>query len=674
MESSSPPKAPNRGGDDEDFMLSFGSRGSGKDTGHLRSQETKVDVAPFVAGITSEYRENIWAYQDSSHGGGAQAAIRKPCPGTYMGSESYENYCLDNAPRAISRVPIGRNMSADSPNGYPSAGNSGNGFLGGMRNSNNDLVRCNITQNMYARHGFSAATSGNNGSYSGTGYYLSNKVERPSSYGDQRSTRNLLDKLDIDMLATDQYASQNLQILCSGRMRKEILERVHDFRQLMEDQYGHHLFQKLLDGSAENELELIVNQIASLNGENLLSLATNAHGSNSFQRLIKHLKRSPRVASVLTSSLATRFSELMVDRTGRHVIKQCLNFLGDQPNEVLYDLAISKCCQLATDKIGCLSLNDCIDCISTSQRKELLNRIAGNADFLSKDPCGNYVVQHVLNLQNQELTEKICDKLRGHYRELSSKKGGSHVLEKCISSKRGMVLVVEEFLDNEKTLGQIARDQYGNYVIQRALKATKVKDRERYGRLVSALLQNRGLEYHKYGKKNEKFNAIAVNYYDTDLISSRFAMLMEPVNLSRTLTVAHSHNQHEVGSLTNIITTEKEARGRPAALLAEALLEPGHHRHRGLGVMFTNPVPPVVHLDVGQINTALLHLTARRLHPTTKTDAHRRLLLLVTTFLKPRPRPGPSTQFFLFLFLLRLHVIIFIVSHLVSGGLVLQDW
>ncbi|KAK3034995.1 hypothetical protein RJ639_033373 [Escallonia herrerae] len=563
MESSSPLKAPNRGGDDEDFMLSFGSLALEKDTGHLRNQETKVDkrpVAPFVAGITSEYRENIWAYQDSSHGGGAQAAIRKPCPGIYAGSESYEHYCLDNAPRGISSFPIGRNMSTDSPYGYPSAVNSGNGFLGGMRNSNNDLVRCNVTQNIHAHHGFSAATYGNNGSCSGTGYYLSNKVERSSFYGDQ-SIRNLLDKLDIDMLATDHCGSQNLQNLCSGRMRKEILERVHDFRQLMEDQYGHHLFQKLLDGSTENELELIVNQIASLNGEKLLSLATNAHGSNSFQRLIKHLKRSPRMASVLTSSLATRFSELMVDRTGRHVIKQCLNFLGDQPNEALYDLAISKCRQLATHKVGCLSLNDCIDCISTSQRKELLNRIVENADFLSKDPCGNYVVQHVLNLQNQELTEKICDKLRGHYRDLSSKKGGSHVLEKCISSKRGMVLAVEEFLDNRKTLGQIARDQYGNYVIQRALKATKVGDRERYGRLVSALLQNRGLEYHKYGKNNEKFNAIAVNYYDTDLISSRSAMLMEPVNWSRT-TVAHSHNQHEVDSLTNIITTEKEARGK----------------------------------------------------------------------------------------------------------------
>ncbi|KAK3028422.1 hypothetical protein RJ639_039632 [Escallonia herrerae] len=622
MESSSPPKAPNRGDDDEDFMLSFGSLALGKDTGHLRSQETKVDkrpVAPFVTGITSEYRENIWAYQDSSHGGGAQAAIRKPCPGTYVGLESYEGYCLDNAPRAISRVPIGRNMSTDSPHGYPSAGNSGNGFLGGMRNSNDDLVRCNVTQNIYAHHGFSAATNGNNGSYSGTGYYLSNEVERSSSYGD-RSIRNLLDKLDIDMLATDYYGSQNLQNLCSGRMRKEILERVHDFRQLMEDQYGHHLFQKLLDGSTENELELIVNQIASLNGDKLLSLATNAHGSNSFQRLIKHLKRSPRVASVLTSSLATRFSELLVDRTGRHVIKQCLNFLGDQPNEVLYDLAISKCRQLATDKVGCLSLNDCIDCISTSQRKELLDRIVQNADFLSKDPCGNYVVQHVLNLQNQELTEKICDKLQGHYRDLSSKKGGSHVLEKCISSKRGMVLAVEEFLDNGKTLGQIARDQYGNYVIQRALKATKVEDRERYGLLVSALLQNRGLEYHKYGK-----------------------------------------------NIINVIASI-EAFNRPAALLAEALLEPGHHRHRGLGVMLTNPVPPVVHLDVGQINTALLHLTARRQHPTTKTDAHRKLLLLVTTSL----RPGPSTQFFLFL--LRLHVIISIVSHNVSGGLVLQDW
>ncbi|KAK2972677.1 hypothetical protein RJ640_003518 [Escallonia rubra] len=172
---------------------------------------------------------------------------------------------------------------------------------------------------------------------------------------------------------------------CKGTIN-EITERVPNFPQLMEDQHGHHLFQRHLEGSTGNELELIVNQ-------------------------------------------------------------------------VLYDQAIRRCCKIATEKTGCLSLNDCTGCISTSQRKDLLNDIVENADFLSEDPFGNYVVLHVLKLQNQELTDKICNKLRGHYTDLSSKKGGSHVVKKCMTSSiKGMKYAVEEFLENGRSLGQLARD------------------------------------------------------------------------------------------------------------------------------------------------------------------------------------------------------------------------
>ncbi|KAK2967517.1 hypothetical protein RJ640_010158 [Escallonia rubra] len=530
--------------DDKEFVLSFSALGLGKDFGSLRNQEKreeiatnlgqcerKVDirraVAPFFAGHTSEYQNNIWAYKNSSDGGGAAQASNG---NLYRGALG------------------GENMSADPFYAHPSASFSANEFLGnprvfhdpaasvydlGLEDLNDGLGPYSIDSNMYASHELNAARSGNNGPYLGTGYSLSNNVASPSSYDDQ-SSKQLLNKLDIDMLARDQYGSQILQSLSqsNGTMRTEIT--VPNFPQLKEDQHGHHLFQKHLEGSTENELELIVNQIASLNQDKLLSLAIDNQGSNSFQRLIRHLKKSPRVASVLTSSLSAKFFELVIHRTGRHVIKQCFNLLGDEPNKVLYDQAIRRCCEIATDKVGCLSLNDCIDCISTSQRKDLLNKIVEKADFLSEDPSGNYVVQHVLKLQNQELTDKICRKLRGQYTDLSSKKGGSHVVEKCItSSRKGMKYAVEEFLENGRTPSQLARDQYGNYVIQRALKSTKVEDRENYIQLVSALLQNSGLENHKYGKnskeKGTRQTKVSANLEVQYLLSIRLQGLAEPL-------------------------------------------------------------------------------------------------------------------------------------------------
>ncbi|KAK3028731.1 hypothetical protein RJ639_037754 [Escallonia herrerae] len=404
--------------DHKEFVRSFGSLGLGNH-GFLRSQERcssppqrEEDVRNYIGydrraekrpmADHSEYQETFWAYKDPTHGGGTPASNLRSYRGFPENAMNYTDY------RCVGR---------------PS------------RSTN---------QNMYANHELYAATSGRNGSYSGTGYCSSNNLASSTSYGDP-ILKQLLDKIDLLI----RYGSQESQSLlrCDATMRPDVVEGVPSFPQL----------------ASANELELMVSRIALLNGDELLSLATKSPG---------------------------------------HVIKHCLHLLGDQPNEVLYDQAITECWKLATDKIGCLSLKDCIDCVTEPQRKDLLQKIKDNAVFLSKDPIGNYVVQHVLKLENRMLTEQICYKLWGHYTDLSFKKGGSRIVQKCISSSNiGMTTAVDEFLDNGKTLRQLACDQCGMYVIQTALKATKIKDRELYERLVTTLLQHSGLKHHKNGKK-----------------------------------------------------------------------------------------------------------------------------------------------------------------------------
>ncbi|KAK2999856.1 hypothetical protein RJ639_024158 [Escallonia herrerae] len=426
--------------DHKEFVLSFGSLGLGN-YGFPRSQERcstppqreaaarnyigydrRADKRPMPD--HSEYQETIWASQDPTHEGDIPASNLRSYVGIPENAMNYTDYgCL------------GRPYLLDHHAALV--------YDCGMRALNNDLGQCSTNQNMYANHEVYAATSGRNGSYSGTGYYSSNNLASSTSYDDS-ILKQLLDNIDL----LTRYGSQELQSLlqCDGTMRPDVVKRVPSFPQL----------------GGPNELEVMVSRIALLNGDELLSLATKSPG---------------------------------------YVIKQCLHLLGDQPNKVLYDQAITECCKLATDKIGYLSLKDCIDCVTEPQRKDLLQKIKDNAVFLSKDPFGTYVVQHVLKLENRKLTDQICDKLRGHYTDLSFKKGGSHIVEKCISSSSiGMTTAVDEFLDNGKTLRRLACDQCGNYVIQTALKATKIKDRELYERLVITLLQNSGLEHHKNGK------------------------------------------------------------------------------------------------------------------------------------------------------------------------------
>lgn len=81
-------------------------------------------------------------------------------------------------------------------------------------------------------------------------------------------------------------------------------------------------------------------------------------------------------------------------------------------------------------------------------------------------------MQHVLELEVPDITRNLCHKLRGNYARLSIQKAGSHVVEKCLWSSERDCIIRE--LVNSNKLGQLARDQYGNYVIQTALKRSKV--------------------------------------------------------------------------------------------------------------------------------------------------------------------------------------------------------
>ncbi|CAI9097399.1 OLC1v1033814C1 [Oldenlandia corymbosa var. corymbosa] len=263
------------------------------------------------------------------------------------------------------------------------------------------------------------------------------------------------------------------RILEQGRYVRVMLKQVVPLIfELMSDRNGSRVFDVLLDKCENCDLAAIVKKIAS-DSEAFVDSADKETGSRSIQRLIKRLKNTGFESTVATvlSKFAVR---MMTHKIASHVIRQCFCSWGEPQNSALHDSLFRDFKELAMDPIGCLTINNWIDNTPGSRRPHLLGLVAKEARSLSRDPSGNFVVQHVLKLELESVNKAICLNLSGMFVELAQMKGGSHVVEKCLElSHLGREFVTEEISRNTRTLLILAKDQFGNYVVQKALMLAK---------------------------------------------------------------------------------------------------------------------------------------------------------------------------------------------------------
>jgi hypothetical protein len=151
---------------------------------------------------------------------------------------------------------------------------------------------------------------------------------------------------------------------------------------------------------------------------------------------------------------------------------------------------------------GCLVLQKCFDRYIDHSLVTLAEEIGHSAADLAQDPFGNYVVQHVLRkCPDQWVQQVIANNLMPHIVLLSSQKFSSNVVELCFSvaDEQTRERIIQCLLDNPEGLGKVAKDQFGNYVIQSILSSSKQDQVERLLETMRPALQE--LEQTQTGRR-----------------------------------------------------------------------------------------------------------------------------------------------------------------------------
>lgn len=304
-----------------------------------------------------------------------------------------------------------------------------------------------------------------------SGAFGSGSDRNSGGMGANRFAGLRLEDLQGDMLplCKDQFGCRYLQKKLEDgnpEHRDMIFNEIFPhFAELMTDPFANYLAQRLLEYATDEQRDALIESIA---GE-LVSISLNMHGTRAVQKMIDFLSTQRQVQSLILA-LNLHVVTLIKDLNGNHVIQKCLNHLPPEDNQFIYNAVATHCIEVATHRHGCCVLQRCIDHASESQRIQLVTEITYNSLTLVQDAFGNYVVQYVLDLNDNRFIEAIVRQFLGNVSALSAQKFSSNVVEKCIrvADATGRRAIIDELLVKQR-LERLLRDSFANYVVQTAL-------------------------------------------------------------------------------------------------------------------------------------------------------------------------------------------------------------
>ncbi|CAJ1012477.1 putative Pumilio-family RNA binding repeat [Leishmania naiffi] len=239
--------------------------------------------------------------------------------------------------------------------------------------------------------------------------------------------------------------------------------------------------------------------ISELSGD-IVTVACNTNGARVSQRIIDALCTCEEF-DVYTSLLEPSIVDVAKDINGNHSLSKLITSsrfcqLGDSDASasgavVIYERIFQKiadnCIDICKNRQGCCIIQKCLQHAPKPYHTTIINTVLNNSLKLVQDPFGNYVVQFILDKQqdingSQEdgdddtlptapnYTNQIIRQMLHHVAELSCNKFSSNVIEKCLKTSSPDVrqLLVDE-LTAPHVLPKLLTDSFANYVIQTAI-------------------------------------------------------------------------------------------------------------------------------------------------------------------------------------------------------------
>ena len=211
--------------------------------------------------------------------------------------------------------------------------------------------------------------------------------------------------------------------------------------------------------------------------KSIVKLSSDSIGTYPIQTIIEHVG-SKNEKVIIVNALKESVKELCVDPFGSHVLEKLLTCFEEEYINFIYNYIIDNFLDLANNNNGICVVKKIL---TFTHKKNIHDRlkviIKDNALQLIIHPYANFVIQIVVECLTDY--KDILVLFEKKYFNLSLEKYASNVVERCIEKDEEILdNYINEIVDSNRIF-EVMRSNYGNYVIQKAIKLAKGENKKK---------------------------------------------------------------------------------------------------------------------------------------------------------------------------------------------------
>ena len=249
--------------------------------------------------------------------------------------------------------------------------------------------------------------------------------------------------------------------------------------EIINHQFGNYVIQKFFDIMINQKNKTLITSFFAKIQNELFKISVNSYGTRVFQKALEKLDESnyenfetEELNTIIHNLIEKHLFPLCFDKNGNHVFQKIIRLFPKTKNDFIYNQLNQSAIEICKLKQGATILQTALKYANESQKSSLLHTILDDISTLINDEYGNYIIQFIFDLKEKEYNEIIFTYITKNTLSLSKKKFSSNVIDKSIIQDDELSIKLIKHMIDSKVIPEMIKDQYGNYVIQKALTVT----------------------------------------------------------------------------------------------------------------------------------------------------------------------------------------------------------